>query len=128
MARVTIEDCTKVIPSRFELVVIAAQRAKEISGGARLTVDRENDKNAVVALREIAEKTVDIEFLRDAVIKKHMVMQANADKDSPGDEFDSDSDLSQDVLSEIRKFEGDDSEDSLDDSFMDIEEEEIGNA
>ena len=58
MARVTVEDCVKAIPNRFELVLIAAHRARALSTGSGITVERENDKDAVVALREIAEKTV----------------------------------------------------------------------
>src|SRR3546814_9946532 len=58
MARVTVEDCVDKIPNRFDLVLLAAQRAREISGGAELTLDRDRDKNPVVALREIAEETV----------------------------------------------------------------------
>ena len=68
MARVTIEDCFELIPNRFEIVVLAAQRAREISAGAQLTVDRDRDKNPVVSLREIAEKTVDLDTLRDVVV------------------------------------------------------------
>jgi DNA-directed RNA polymerase subunit omega len=58
MARVTVEDCVDKVPNRFDLVLLAAQRAREISGGAEITVDRDRDKNPVVALREIAEQTV----------------------------------------------------------------------
>ncbi|HKX77978.1 MAG TPA: DNA-directed RNA polymerase subunit omega [Novosphingobium sp.] len=58
MARVTVEDCVDKIPNRFDLVLLAAQRAREISGGSELTLDRDRDKNPVVALREIAEQTV----------------------------------------------------------------------
>ena len=58
MARVTVEDCVDKIPNRFDLVLMAAQRARQISGGADLTIDRDRDKNPVVALREIAETTV----------------------------------------------------------------------
>ena len=58
MARVTVEDCVDKIPNRFDLVLLAAQRARQISGGADLTIDRDRDKNPVVALREIAELTV----------------------------------------------------------------------
>ena len=58
MARVTVEDCVDKIPNRFDLVLLAAQRARQISGGADLTIDRDRDKNPVVALREIAEETV----------------------------------------------------------------------
>ena len=58
MARVTVEDCIDKIPNRFDLVLMAAQRARQISGGADLTIERDRDKNPVVALREIAEMTV----------------------------------------------------------------------
>ncbi len=58
MARVTVEDCVDKVPNRFDLVLFAAQRARQISGGADLTIDRDRDKNPVVALREIAETTV----------------------------------------------------------------------
>jgi DNA-directed RNA polymerase subunit omega len=69
MARVTVEDCVKLVPNRFDLVLMAAQRAKELASGAMLTVERDRDKNPVVALREIAEKTVPLENLREAIIK-----------------------------------------------------------
>ena len=68
MARVTVEDCVDKIPNRFDLVLIAAQRAREISGGAELTIDRDRDKNPVVALREIAEQTVVPAILHETII------------------------------------------------------------
>lgn len=68
MARVTVEDCVDKIPNRFDLVLLAAQRAREISGGAELTVDRDRDKNPVVALREIAEQTVKPAELKETLI------------------------------------------------------------
>ncbi len=68
MARVTVEDCVDKIPNRFDLVLIAAQRAREISGGAELTIDRDRDKNPVVALREIAEQTVTPANLHETII------------------------------------------------------------
>jgi DNA-directed RNA polymerase omega subunit len=58
MARVTVEDCVDKIPNRFDLVLLSAQRARQVSGGAELTIDRDRDKNPVVALREIAEETI----------------------------------------------------------------------
>ncbi|MCI0753129.1 DNA-directed RNA polymerase subunit omega [Teichococcus vastitatis] len=69
MARVTVEDCILKIPNRFELVLIAAQRARNISRGEELTLDRDNDKNPVVALREIAEETVQPAELEQDLIK-----------------------------------------------------------
>ena len=68
MARVTVEDCITVVPSRFDLVVIAAQRAKQISSGMPLTIDRDNDKDAVVSLREIADKTIDVKLVHEELI------------------------------------------------------------
>jgi DNA-directed RNA polymerase subunit omega len=69
MARVTVEDCVERIPNRFELVMLAAQRARNISRGESLTVDRDNDKNPVVALREIADETVPLDGLQADLIK-----------------------------------------------------------
>ncbi len=69
MARVTVEDCILKIPNRFELVMLAAQRTRNIAAGAQLTVERDNDKNPVVSLREIAEETVDLKELEDGLIK-----------------------------------------------------------
>ena len=71
MARVTVEDCVEKIPSRFELVMLAAQRARKISSGGALTVDRDNDKNPVVALREIAAETVSPEDLKEELIRNN---------------------------------------------------------
>ena len=67
MARVTVEDCVDKVPNRFDLVMLAAHRAREISAGGAITVDRDNDKNPVVALREIADRTVDIDDLQETV-------------------------------------------------------------
>ena len=64
MARVTVEDCVDKIPNRFELVLLAARRARNIHSGAPLTVERDNDKNPVVALREIADETIELEALQ----------------------------------------------------------------
>ena len=69
MARVTVEDCVDKVPTRFELVMLAAHRARGLASGAPLTVDRDNDKNPVVALREIAEETLTAEQLREAAIE-----------------------------------------------------------
>lgn len=75
MARVTVEDCVLKVPNRFELVLMAAQRARDISSGGQLTVERDNDKNPVVALREIAEDTVELDHLRNSLVtglQKHV--------------------------------------------------------
>lgn len=68
MARVTVEDCVLKIPNRFELVLLAAQRAKNISAGALMTVDQDRDKNPVIALREIAEETINLDELENTLV------------------------------------------------------------
>lgn len=68
MARVTVEDCVDKVPNRFDLVLLAAQRAREISGGSELTLERDRDKNPVVALREIAEQTIKPKELTEALV------------------------------------------------------------
>src|ERR1700709_429186 len=69
MARVTVEDCVQKVPNRFELVLLAAQRARNISHGEELTIDRDNDKNPVVALREIADETIELPRIEQDLIK-----------------------------------------------------------
>jgi DNA-directed RNA polymerase subunit omega len=80
MARVTVEDCVDKVPNRFELVLLAAHRARTISAGAPITVERENDKNPVVALREVAERTVSPEDLKEDLIH---TMQRYVEVDEP---------------------------------------------
>ena len=69
MARVTIEDCIEKIPNRFDLVLTAAQRARNIQKGELLTIDRDDDKNPVIALREIADETIDVNKIEDRIIQ-----------------------------------------------------------
>ena len=83
MARVTVEDCVLKVPNRFDLVMVAAQRSRDISAGSPLTVERDNDKDPVIALREIAEETVDIDELNDALIRG---MQRHVEIDEPEEE------------------------------------------
>lgn len=124
MARVTVEDCVLQVPNRFELVMIAAQRARDISAGASLTVDRDNDKNPVVALREIAETTVSLDALRNSLIQG---LQKQTEQDEPEEdivEFDTpmmpsaaeQAIAQEDALSA--------SEDEEEDEPLDLEEEE----
>jgi DNA-directed RNA polymerase subunit omega len=80
MARVTVEDCVLKVPNRFELVLLAAQRAREITAGAPLTLDRDDDKNPVVALREIADETIGLDHLRGSVVRG---MQKHVEIDEP---------------------------------------------
>ena len=84
MARVTVEDCVLKIPNRFELVMMAAQRARDIAAGAALSIDRDNDKNPVVALREIADETVGLDDLRDALVRGH---QKVVEQDEPEEDI-----------------------------------------
>lgn len=80
MARVTVEDCVLRVPNRFELVLLAAQRARDIAAGAPISLDRDNDKNPVVSLREIADLTVQLDQLQNAVITG---MQKHVEIDEP---------------------------------------------
>jgi DNA-directed RNA polymerase subunit omega len=82
MARVTVEDCVQRVPNRFQLVLLAAQRARNLSRGEELTVDRDDDKNPVVALREIAEQTVPLEKLEQDLVKS----LSRAPEPEPADE------------------------------------------
>jgi DNA-directed RNA polymerase subunit omega len=82
MARVTVEDCVEKVPNRFELVLLAAQRARNLSRGEEMTVDRDNDKNPVVALREIAEETVPLVKLEQDLLKS----LSRAPEPEPADE------------------------------------------
>lgn len=84
MARVTVEDCVQKVPNRFELVMLAAQRARDISSGMPITLDRDNDKNPVIALREIAEEKLDNEVLRNSLVRGH---QKTFEADEPEEEI-----------------------------------------
>ena len=99
MARVTVEDCVDKVPNRFELVMLAAHRAREISAGAPITVERDNDKNPVVSLREIADETQSADELRERLIESNqtqievdepeedaMALLMGADNDKPADD------------------------------------------
>ena len=83
MARVTVEDCVDKVPNRFELVILAAHRARELAAGSPITVDRDNDKNPVVALREIADETQSSDSLRERLIES---MQTQIEVDMPEDD------------------------------------------
>lgn len=84
MARVTVEDCVEKIPNRFELVLLAGQRSRDLAGGAPLSIERDNDKNPVVALREIAESKLSLDVLRNSLIKG---MQKTVEADEPEEEI-----------------------------------------
>ena len=84
MARITVEDCVLRVPSRFELVMLAAQRARDLSAGAQISIDRDNDKNPVVALREIADGTIDLDHPRYELIpglRRHIDLEPETPMD-----------------------------------------------
>ena len=85
MARVTVEDCVTRVPNRFELVLVAAQRSRDIASGSVITVDRDNDKNPVVALREIAEYTIEVDALQNALVTG---LQKQPEIDEPEEDHD----------------------------------------
>lgn len=84
MARVTVEDCVEKIPNRFDLVLLASHRSRNISAGSALTIDRDNDKTPVVSLRELAEETLDLDDLRDSLVAG--LQRVITDDDMPEEE------------------------------------------
>ena len=84
MARVTVEDCVEKIPNRFDLVLLASHRSRNIAAGATLTIDRDNDKTPVVSLRELADETLDLEQLRDSLVSG--LQRVITDDDMPEEE------------------------------------------
>ena len=126
MARVTVEDCVVKIPNRFELVLLAAQRAREITSGAPLSVDRDDDKNPVVALREIADETVALDHLKDSLVRG---MQKHVEMDDPEDAPDIEQTLFG-VADPIGPVIGEDEtdeeavEDELEEDMLDVETED----
>ena len=86
MARVTVEDCVLKVPNRFDLVMLAAQRSRDISEGAEITLDRDRDKNPVVSLRESAEETVPLDELEEGQIRR--LLRHREEEEEPGDGLD----------------------------------------
>jgi len=126
MARVTVEDCVLKVPNRFELVLLAAQRAREVTSGAPLTLDRDDDKNPVIALREIADETIQLTHLKDSLIRG---MQKHIEMDEPEETPDLEQTLfgvADPVGSVIGEDEIDEEaiEDELDEDMLASEEEE----
>ena len=109
MARVTVEDCIDKVPNRFELVLLASHRARTIAAGSPMTIDRDNDKNPVVALREIALQTVSSDDLREAVIHS---MQKYVEVDEP--EPDEAPLIAQEPVAPVMAQDDQDSESSID--------------
>ena len=103
MARITVEDCIEKINNRFDLVVFAVQRGREISAGDQITVERDNDKNTVVSLREIAESTVDVKELKESLIlsmQKQIVEEENENEDETEEVI---SDSAENIINDIEK-------------------------
>ena len=116
MARVTVEDCVTKIPNRFELVMLAAQRAREISAGSPLTVEKDNDKNPVIALREIADDSLALDNLRQSLIQG---LQRQVESEEPQDD-------AMELLAQDRDIAGVPEEATLDgiEDEMDVEDAE----
>lgn len=128
MARVTVEDCIDKIPNRYDLVLISAQRARDISSGSPIQVERDNDKNSVVALREIAENKVSIEDLQKSLVlglQKYVQVEEPEDEEVEilaaekelGDldeQFSSDMISDEDLNNSMQIHDGDEDEDSFD--------------
>ena len=103
MARITVEDCIEKINNRFDLVVFAVQRGREISAGDQITVERDNDKNTVISLREIAESTVDVKELKENLIlsmQKQIVEEENENEDETEEVI---SDSAENIINDIEK-------------------------
>ena len=116
MARVTVEDCILKIPNRFELVLIAAQRARDVASGAPITLERDNDKNPVVALREIADETIGLDAVKNSLIKG---MQKHVEVDEP--EEDKDLEIETQTWPVDAPPEADEAEEEIDDEELDEE-------
>ena len=130
MARVTVEDCIEKIPNRFDLVLAAAQRARDVSSGNPLTIDRDNDKNPVVALREIADETVDPDFLRDEIIKGlQKLSNPEVSNEDEENELEEKTDSQYSIGDELEGFKNNTDQNnelnSLQSGFQDVEEDLI---
>ena len=125
MARVTVEDCIDKVTNRFELVMVAAQRARRLGSGAALTVDRDNDKNPVVALREIAETTISVEDLREELVKNNQRVLEMDDSEDVIDQMDGEAEWNASAAAQAAAGEGfedipeDDDEEDFAESALD---------
>ena len=99
MARITVEDCIDKFPSRFELVLVASNRARKLYSGENPSIDIDNDKNTVIALREIAEETITVEYLKNDLIEEYQTNTFSEDEDL--DEIEDSSDENQSKISEL---------------------------
>lgn len=122
MARVTVEDCVEVLPNRFELVLLAAQRARQLSAGASMTVEKKNDKIPVVALREIAEENVSIDGLRENIIRSMQKVSFKIGSDS-----ELESEFLDALSAPLDMNEDDDEEDVLEEQLLESDAEQLLN-
>ncbi len=127
MARVTVEDCIDKVTNRFELVMVSAQRARRLGSGAALTVERDNDKNPVVALREIADTTISVDDLREELIKNNQRVLEMDDSEDVIDQMDGEAEWSAIAAAQAAAGEGfenipddDDDEDFADSALDDL--------
>ncbi len=129
MARVTVEDCIDKIPNRFDLVLASAQRARNISTGNPLTIDRDNDKNPVVALREIALETIDPDFLRDEIVKGLQKLSNPAISENEEEFFEESTEDKYTIEDELTDFKNttliNDPSETLKTGFQDVDEDLI---
>ena len=116
MARITVEDCIDKFPSRFELVLVASNRARKLHTGENPTVDVDNDKNTVIALREIAEETLKIEELKNDLIEEYQTTTFTDDEDLDELEDNSDDTQSEENIDDTQ------SEDNIDDTQSEVNE------
>ena len=100
MARITVEDCIDKFPSRFELVLVASNRARKLYAGENPTIERDNDKNTVIALREIADETLTIEQLKNDLIEEYQTSTFSEDEDL--NEIEDNSDETQSETNELQ--------------------------
>lgn len=123
MARITVEDCIEKVTNRFELVMVAAQRARKIGSGAPLTVDRDNDKNPVIALREIAVESVAVDDLKEELVRSHQRVIAQDDDDADIDFMDGEqewSTMAGGAAPEANEDEDDEDDEGEDPSLQDL--------
>ena len=109
MARVTVEDCVKVIESRFELILIAAERSRILSKGAEPLLDSDRDKNPVVALREIAERKLDLELTKETLVKglqkyhEEVLTEPDEDSEDTKEQIVETPQLSEDIIEDVEE-------------------------
>lgn len=119
MARVTVEDCAEIVSNRFELVAVAAQRARMIASGSPINLPRDNDKDAVVALREIAEKLIDVDGLKELIVRNSQKMVNVDEHGIENFNYNSTSSVASEATNELKSFQSKgSSEDSSDSDLM----------